>query len=591
MKQSKNSILKFKSYYGILALIVFVILILLNILASLIDFRFDFTADKRYTLTESTINFLEDDEKLTDRILFKVYLDGDLPAEINKLRSAVLNKLKEFKHYAGDRIQYEFIDPDEGNIEDQQALKDLLWDKNRGIRPVQIMYKSNGNTSLREIFPGITVEYLGNTVGTIRLIEGGKYELNYQLEEIIQKSIGNIEYNLMRMITKASRKSKQKIAFIHGHGELIEQQTQGARKNIEDSYDIFDVTINGQLNALDDMEGIIIADPQYPFSDKDKFIIDQYLMKGGNVMLFYNPLYVDNDSIRKRGQISSIRKRTGINRLLFEYGLKINEDLVADSKYDPLIFPGMPKGYVNWYYYVRAEGQHPISNMVDPVKLPYASSLQFVQTTNNVKPSIILTSSSNSISMGNAPLVSIAIERSYGENPIFQENIDDPNNRIMLGAILEGEFNSAFKNRIVKEYLDNPNSTFHEKSTEAGKLMVVSNGTFMKNTFFDSVFVTQEGKYKYLPRYPKGYEIDELFCGTKIGNFDFFENSVDYMMGENTLLSIRSRIIDLHPLNKLKIEKESKFYKLINIFVPLLFLFILYFILTLLRKKSFTKNS
>lgn len=591
MKRSKNSVLKFKSYYGILTLIVFVILILLNILASLIDFRFDFTADKRYTLTESTVNFLEDDEKLTDRILFKVYLDGDLPAEINKLRSAVLNKLKEFKHYAGDRIQYEFIDPDEGNIEDQQALKDLLWDKNRGIRPVQIIYKSNGNTSLREIFPGITVEYLGNTVGTIRLIEGGKYELNYQLEEIIQKSIGNIEYNLMRMITKASRKSKQKIAFIHGHGELIEQQTQGARKNIEDSYDIFDITINGQLNALDEMEGIIIADPQYPISDKDKFIIDQYLMKGGNVMLFYNPLYVDNDSIRKRGQISSIRKRTGINRLLFDYGLKINEDLVADSKYDPLIFPGMPKGYVNWYYYVRAEGQHPISNMVDPVKLPYASSLQFVQTTNNVKPSIILTSSSNSISMGNAPLVSIAIERSYGENPIFQENIEDPNNRIMLGAILEGEFNSAFKNRIVKEYLDNPNSTFHEKSTETGKLMVVSNGTFMKNTFFDSVFVTQEGKYKYLPRYPKGYEIDELFCGTKIGNFDFFENSVDYMMGENTLLSIRSRIIDLHPLNKLKIEKESKFYKLINIFVPLLFLFILYFILTLLRKKSFTKNS
>ena len=591
MKRSKNSFLKFKSYYGILTLIVFVILILLNILASLIDFRFDFTADKRYTLTESTINFLEDDEKLTDRILFKVYLDGDLPAEINKLRSAVLNKLKEFKHYAGDRIQYEFIDPDEGNLEDQQALKDLLWDKNRGIRPVQIMYKSNGNTSLREIFPGITVEYLGNTVGTIRLIEGGKYELNYQLEEIIQKSIGNIEYNLMRMITKASRKSKQRIAFIHGHGELIEQQTQGARKNIEDSYDIFDVTINGQLNALDEIEGIIIADPQYPISDKDKFIIDQYLMKGGNVMLFYNPLYVDNDSIRKRGQISSIRKRTGINRLLFDYGLKINEDLVADSKYDPFIFPGMPKGYVNWYYYVRAEGQHPISNMVDPVKLPYASSLQFVQTTNNVKPSIILTSSSNSISMGNAPLVSIAIERSYGENPIFQENIEDPNNRIMLGAILEGEFNSAFKNRIVKEYLDNPNSTFHEKSTAAGKLMVVSNGTFMKNTFFDSVFVTQEGKYRYLPRYPKGYEIDELFCGTKIGNFDFFENSVDYMMGENTLLSIRSRIIDLHPLNKLKIEKESKFYKLINIFVPLLFLFILYFILTLLRKKSFTKNS
>ena len=580
-----------RAYYWLTAIIALAVVILLNIIVSFVDFRVDFTADKRYSLTPSTVEFLEDETQLNDRILFKVYLDGELPAEVKRLRNSVKDKLDEFKYYAGKRIEYEFIDPDQGSLEDQQALKDQLFDKNRGIRPVQITYRTKGQASIREIFPGIVVEYLGNTVGYIRLLEGGQYQLNYQLEQQIQKSINDLEYQFMRLIAKASRKTKQKIAFIHGHGELGIQYTQGARRNIEDAYSITDININGSISALDEVDGIIIADPKKKFSDKDKFVIDQFLMRGGKIMLFYNPLEVNNDTIRRTGMVSSLRRGTEIEKLIFDYGIKINEDLVVDANYDPFQMPGMPKGYVNWYYYVRAQGtNHPVSSMVDPVKLPYASSMQFVENKNNVRPSVILTTSPNSKSMGSAPLLSVAIEQTFGENPKFQDDIENLDNRLMLGAAIEGEFTSAFKNRIVEDYAQNPDALFLEESEAPGKLMVISNGTFLKNSYYDSVFVAEEGQYRYVPRYPRKNEIDELFAGTRIGNFDFFENCVDYMMGESTLLSIRSRTIDMHPMNKLKIEESGGYYKFITIFIPVLFVILLAAGIILWRKKRFAKK-
>tara|TARA_B100000508_G_scaffold138385_1_gene134384 strand:- start:68885 stop:70663 length:1779 start_codon:yes stop_codon:yes gene_type:complete len=580
-----------KAYYSLLTLIALAIVILLNIVVSFVDFRVDFTKDQRYSLTPSTVNFLSSDTTLTEKILFKIYLDGEFPAEVERLQTAVRNKLDEFKYYAGDRIEYEFINPNEGSVEDQEALKEQLYDKGRGIRPVDITYRSQGSANIVEIFPGAVVEYLGETVEYIRFLEGGQYRLDQRLEDRIQRGINDLEYKFMQVLAKATRKEKKKLAFIHGHGELGVPYTQGARRNIEDAYIIEDIKINGAIHALDKYDGIIIADPKEKFSDKDKFIIDQYLMSGGNIMVFHNPLSIDNDTIRRTGKVHSARKRTELTDLIYDYGIKLNEDLVVDANYSPYVMPGIPKGYVNWYFYVRAQGtSHPISSMVDPVKLPYVSSMQFVKTKNKTKPSVILTSSSNSKSFGNAPLLSVAMESAFGENPIFVDNPEDERNKLMLGGIIEGKFESAFKNRIVSAYADNPDARFISESEKPGKLMVIGNGTFFKNTYFDSVAVPEENRYKYIPRLPRGKEIDELFDGRRMGNFEFFENCVDYMLGESTLLAIRSRTIDLHPTDKLKIEKHGGFYKFINILVPFLFIALLAIIVIFTRRTKYAKR-
>lgn len=588
----KNQKISGKLYYTILVFIVLAVLVLLNVIISSIDFRQDFTKDKRYSLTESTISYLSSDTVFQNPILFKIYLEGELPAEVKRLQSALKDKLDEFRYYAGDKIQYEFINPNDGSLEDQKALKEQLFNKGQGIRPMRIQYRSKGKSELLEVFPGAVVEYPGASTEFIRFMEGGNYNLDFRLEDQIQKAINAIEYNLMRVSSKVTRRTKKKLAFIHGHGELGIPYSQGARRSIEEAYVIEDINMNGSIHALDDVDGIIIADPTERFSDKDKFVIDQFLMNGGNIMLFYNPLIIPNDTLRKQGQVHSMRRRTGIENLIFDYGIKINEDLVVDAEYDPLVFPGVSKGFVHWYFYVRARGtDHPISGMVDPVKLPYASTLQFVENKANLKPSVILTSSSNAASFGNVPLLSIAMEQNYGENPIFQDDPENPENRIMLGGLLEGDFISAYKNRIVDTYANDPNAVFNEESVNPGKLMVISNGTFFKNEFYDSIFVREEGKYKFIPRIPRGNEIDELLAtDRRIGNFDFFENCVDYMLGESTLLAIRSRTIDMNPMDKLKIEQNSSFYQFINIFIPVLLVIGLALTIFFIRKYKYAKK-
>lgn len=592
MAQKRFKKVSTRAYYGIITAIALAAIVLINIIFSFIDFRIDLTKDQRYSLTPSTIDFLDSDSTIMDKVLFKIYLDGDFPAEIRRLQTALQDKLDEFRYYAGKNIEYEFIDPSLGSKEDQEALKEKIFNKGAGIRPVNISYQSKGSSNMVEIWPGAVVQYHGETVDYLRFLEGGNYRLDDQLNQIIQNGINNLEYGLMRSLAKATRKQKKKLAFIHGHGELKIPNTQGARKSIEDGYIIEDVVLNGVLNGLDGYDGIIIADPTEKFSDKDKFIIDQFLMKGGNIMVFSSPLEVNNDTIRRTGRAHSDRKRTGLNDLLFDYGIKVNDDLVVDANYARFTMPGLPKGYVNWYFYVYAKGtDSPVSSMIKPVKLPYCSSMQFVKTKNKTLPSVVLTSSSNSKSYGTVPLLSIAVEREFGENPVFQEDPKNKANRLMLAGLVEGEFESAFKNRIVSTYTDNPDASFISKSSKPGKLMVVGNGTFLKNTYYDSIYIPEENRYRYTPRMPRGDEIDELFGKrpTPLGNFTFFENTVDYMLGEGTLLSIRSRTIDLHPIDKLKVEKKGGFYKMINITVPVLIILILGFVVFLSRRYKYKK--
>lgn len=593
MAKLKSNKLSHKAYYIIITAIAMVALILINIIFSFFNFRIDFTKDQRYSLTPTTINFLESDTTLQDKILFKIYLEGEFPAEIKRLEDAIRNKLDEFRYYSGNKIEYKFINPYIGSKASRDALAEQLFDKGNGIRPLDIQYRKNGSTRNITVYPGAVVEYQGNTVGYVRFLRGGQFQLDDQLNNLIQNGINNIEYNLMRIISKATRKQKKRIAFIHGHGELRVPNTVGARKNIEDGYIIDDIIINGALGALDKYDGIIIADPQTQFSDQDKFIIDQYLMNGGNIMVFNCPLQVNNDTIRRKGETHSIRKQIGLSNLLFEYGIKVNQDLVVDANYAPLAFPGLPQGYVNWYFYVLARGtDSPISNMVNPVKLPYTSSLEFVRTGNKIKPSVILTSSSNSKSYGMAPLVSIGVNRVYGENPQFQENPSNKENRLMLGGIVQGTFESAFKNRIVSTYIDNPNAQFISTSKAPGKVMVIGNGTFFKNKYYDSIYVPEENKFRYIPRLPRRGEIDEVLMmnPVPIGNFQFFENCIDYMCGESTLLAIRSRTIDIHPLNQLNIEKEGTFYKVINILIPVGLILLLAALIFTLRKYKYVKK-
>jgi gliding-associated putative ABC transporter substrate-binding component GldG len=454
----------------------------------------------------------------------------------------------------------------------------------------------DGEQSKIMIWPGAEIDYGGSTVQTVQFLPGSTVRKPYNLDgitDLINNSINNLEYILISSLRRATEQSKPRIAFLQGHGELTYAQTQRARALIAPYFAIADVTINDSLAALNNVDGLVIARPTKPFSDKELYIIDQFVMRGGRLMCFLDALYLHEDSLNTKGMTHSIRMQTGLERMLFDYGLKLNDNYIVDARCAPKAVPFAKQSLIPWFFHVMASPtKHPISRNLEPVSLQYANEIQFVGSSKNTL-SPVLTSSTNSNVTGLAPLVNLAMPLNYGKNPELIANPDDEINKRCLAGVAEGFFESHFKNRIVDEFANNPIAKFKEKSSREGKVFLIGNGRFIANSY-DSMPARDGKGFMYRPTEFNDLRMDpelaELGIPIYFGNQEFFQNLADYMMGENSVLDIRSRQIDIHAIDKEKIKQDAKFYKIVNLLVPILLVLLFALIMGYLRKNRYAKN-
>jgi gliding-associated putative ABC transporter substrate-binding component GldG len=575
--------------------IAIVAVVLVNIISSFLNKRIDMTEDHRYSLSQGTIAFLENKDNFENRLSLKIYLEGNLPAELKQFRDAVENKLKEFKEYAGDRIEYQFINPNVGSEGEQQALFESLYGKGKGIIPMDIVYMKDGSQSQMMLWPGAVIDYGGSTVQNIQFLPGTSPGKPYNLDgltDIIENSINNLEYILVSSLRRAIQKSKPRVAFLQGHGELTFAQTQRARSLIAPYFAIADITINDSLAALDNVDGLVIARPTQKFSDKDLYIIDQFVMRGGRLMCFMDALNLNEDSLNTNGMTHTTRYETGLERMLFDYGLKLNENYVVDARCAPKSVPFAKQSLIPWFFHVLATPtKHPISRNLEPVSLEFANEVQFVGNSENALTPI-LTSSTNSNVTGLAPLVSLAMPLNYGKNPELVANPESEVNKRCLAGLAEGNFTSHYKNRIVEEFINNPIIKYKEKSTKEGKVLLIGNGRFIANSY-DSM-PTRDGKaFMYRPTEFNDLRMDaelaQIGVPVYFGNQEFFQNLTDYMMGDESVLDIRSRQIDIHAIDKEKIKADADFYKVINLLLPVGLIILFAAIMAYIRKRKYAQ--
>lgn len=463
---------------------------------------------------------------------------------------------------------------------------------------MRLHYSHEGSISQLDLFPGAILEYGGATKNTLQFLPGtvGKNPLelrDLENSNTIQNAINNLEYILISGIRRATQEKKPRIAFLGGHGELAYKETQRVRSLISPYFSITDITLNDSIHALDDVDGLVIARPKSKFSDKDLYIIDQFVMDGGRLMCFLDQLYVAEDTLNKYGQTNSVRYETGLDRMLFDYGLKINDNFVIDAQCATKPLPMARQAALPWFYHVLASPtSHPISRNVDPVSMEYTSEIQFVGEQKEVALTPVLTSSTNSSVTGLAPMVSLAMPINYGKNPELAPNPKSETNKKCVAGLAEGMFTSFFKNRIVSEFANNPDVGYQNKSTKEGKIFLAGNGRMIANDY-DSTLNKLGTDYLYRPKQFNNLTYDEgmsiLRMPHYFGNQDFFQNLTDYMMGDNSVLDIRSRQIDIREINNEKVKADSSFYKLINIALPIGLIMLLAFVMNRVRKRRFAQ--
>lgn len=591
-KRLGNIAFDWSFFLGLAAILVFV-----NIISAFFFFRLDLTEDKRYSLTDQTKAFLKNEENFSDKVLIKVYLEGDLPADIKMIRNAIEDKLRDFKIYAGARLEYEFINPNEGTKEDVIEIGMQLHNKGDGIRPTDLTIQSVNKTDNSIIWPGAEITYQGSVKGYVQFFNQQYLNSNQDFKPIVEGAINNLEYNLLNGIRLAVMESKPKIGFLQGHGEWEEKHTLGFRAMLRKNYSLRDVTIEGYLHALDELDGLIIAGPNESFSEKDLYVIDQFVLRGGKLMCFIDPVFVDRDTLVRKGSTQSVPKPLKITDNLYKYGMRLNTDLVVDGQCGPEYIPAHPQKVMPWIFYPIADGtDHPVSKNIDPVILRYASSIDFVGLDTNKR--ITLLQSSGNTGIRRAPA---RIDYRFVDlKPEFSTDPDDPLNKVVLAGIVEGNFKSAFRNQIISpEFKNSPDVSVLEESIRTSKILVVGDADIVTNRY-DSLFSKASGKWEFrsknhlepLVNFKYDPYDPNMLSGKRIpmfvyGNAEFLLNAVDYTMGDESVLGVRSRRITIKPLSEEKITNHVRFWQIINVGLPLLLIVVFGLVMAAIRKRKY----
>jgi len=536
---------------------IMVALILVTFLSGLKFFRVDLTSEKRYSLSHSSRQIMK---SLDEVVFIRIYLDGELPPEFVNFRKSVQELMNDFRAYAGERLQYEFINLYE---EQDEALRNRMIEElyDKGLRVTNIQIRDgSGGTSTRLVIPGAMVSFRGYEL-PVNLLKNNP-SLSHEVN--LNNSIQTLEYEFARAIYSLTQTEVPRIAFIEGHGELDSLQTHSLMDELKNFFQVDRGFINGNVEALHPYEAIIIARPTMMFSEADKFAIDQYIMNGGKVLFFLDPVNPFADSL-SAGTTVALSNQVGLEDLLFKYGVRINYNLVADMQCNLVPVNTAPEGeqarftMMPWVYHPLLSGpvHHPVTRGLNYVTGEFVSTLDTLgESPFEVKRSVLLATSPAS-RMRDVPLYISMEEVMVQPDPALYTA-----SQIPVAILLEGNFESFYKNYPVPSGVYQGNAGRLDSSSQTS-IFVVADGDMAANEvqFEAGGFRAQ----------PLGYD---RYTRQTFGNREFILNVVNYMTDEVGIMELRSREFRLRLLNREMIGAGPVVmkWKLLNTMLPLLVL-------------------
>ena len=558
------------------------IIVVVNIIGSFIYTRFDLTSEKRYTLSDTSKEILRN---LDDYVYFRIYLEGEFPAGFKKLRKETKEMLDEFRAYS-KFIDYDFINPSESNdpAERTETYK-ILYQS--GLNPTELAIQSKDGAQQIVIWPGALVSYKNKEM-PLDLLDT---QVGKSSEAALNNSVQNLEYKFITAIKDLSQLKKANVAFIEGHGELNENEVYDITQSLSKKYNVSRVAINEQITSLNrrtetqdssilinsNYDAIIIAKPTKPFSEKDKFIIDQYIMRGGKVLWLVDPVFATMDSLQSSESTMGNTLNLNLDDMFFKYGVRLNKNLLLDYNSAAIALRTGQMGgqaqieYFRWYYFplLNAASNNNIVKNINPIKADFASSIEPVISDSDVQK-IPLLKTSDYTKISPAPVfISLSMLRQAPDQRMFSQKGQN------VAYLLKGQFESLYANRMTSAIMESEEIGFRT-SSEPTAMIVVADGDITRNQF----------------HIPKGYPLPlgfDQYTQMTYGNKDFIENAVSYLVDGEGLIGIRSRELKIRLLDMNKINSNILLWQIVNVVLPSAIVVVFGFILAIIRKRKFTK--
>lgn len=545
------------------------IIVGINILANVFYTRVDLTGDKRFTLNDSTKQMLR---RLDDQVFIKVYLTGDLNAGFKRLEQSTKDILNEFRYYGNSNIQYQFEDPllNKTNEGKKKIYEEMM---KHGLQPTNIQTASDDAYSEKIVIPGATIFYKGKESSVNLLLNDN----GVQAQTALNNSVSRLESKFSNVISQLTSTSKIKIAITRGHGEMPIYNLYDIITSLTDFYDIDTLDIRKYISIDTSYKAIIIAKPMKAFDDQEKFKLDQFIMRGGNVLCLIDGMVADLDSLKTQASFLATDNNLNLQEQFFKYGCRINPSLLLDLQCNPVPLlvnykdnqPDFRLFPCPYFPVITSKADHIITKQIDAIQTEFISTIDTVAN-KDIKKTILLSSSAYSKQVFTPWLVDFKNLKDEPDRKSFNKK------NLPVAVLIEGKFSSAFVNLIPESFQkilrDSIKLPFIEKGRDS-KMIVIADGNIIKNDF------SSQGK-----PYTLGYNI---YSKENFDNKNFILNCVDYLCGRPQQIVTRSKDIKLRVLDVERIKKEKTFWRAINILFPIFLIIVFGLIYAFIRLRRY----
>jgi gliding-associated putative ABC transporter substrate-binding component GldG len=545
-----------------LGLIILIILVI-NVLFRLINFRIDLTEEKRYSLHPATIEVLEN---LEEPLEVEILLTGNLPGGMRRLQRSIEQMVRTFNAYSAQKISFTYLDPLSLPAEEQEDFVVGLTEY--GIQPTNLFVNEDGGQKTKMIFPGVLIKDAEYETGTL-LLRGEK---GMSSDEILNNSVENLEYELINAVRKLISKQQYAVGMLMGNGELEGDDGFGIVEALVEDFEVFKIPLEQakKVEDLDPFDVLIISGPKETYSEREIYLVDQYLMKGGNLVIFSNALAYDMDEAGGEGTVA-MPFENGLDQLLFRYGVRVNKDFVQDMNfgYHPVMAGNFGDQQqlvpLPWPFYIAAGrmAKHPVTKGLDQVIFRFTSSLDTVKADGVKKTPLIFGSD-----FGKKLSAPVRVAFQDMENGPDLESFGLSN--LPLLYLLEGEFTSVFKNRFLPDGVSK--ESFSESGKE-GRVLVAGTGGL-----FESSIDPRSGE-----PFPLGID---PFSDVQYANRLLLQNMISYLVEPDGIIATRTKQYQIRPLNKVKVSQEKTKWQLINVILPVFIMGLLSLVWMVVRRRK-----
>lgn len=548
-------------------IVILAVLVGINIAGHFIFKRFDLTADKRYTLSETSLQIVD---KITEPVYIDVFLEGNFPGEFKKLQTETQQLLEEFKA-ENPNVIFQFVNPLDEEANRDETIQSFL---ERGLTPVSVTVNEKGQQTQEVVFPW-AIATCGDKSIKVPLL---KNMMGASTAEKVISSVQHLEYAFANAINSVSKEKQKRVAVIKGNGELHDILIADFVKSVRDNYYIGTFTLdsvaknpNESLKYLKKYDLAVIAKPTEVFTDAEKQVLDQFVINGGKTLWLMDHVSMEIDSLMQTGENLAFPRDLNLNDMFFKYGIRIRPDLIKDLMNTPIALATGQQGSATqysqfpWFFSpaVYSESANPIVSNLDVIKFEFANPIEPLK--NDINKTVLLTSSKYSKLIGTPSEINLNMVEERPEQKEFAGGGNYP-----VAVLLEGKFHSAFENRVLA-FNDN---TFKPVGKD-NKMIVISDGDVIKNQL-DKNFQPLELGY-------------DKWTNNLYANKEFLMNCVNYLLDDNGLINIRSKEVNLPMLDKEKVVENYTTAQIITVGLPLVVLLVFGLVFTFLRKRKYSK--